>query len=93
MIISDSPRSRRIPGETFKEKVHYVANGRVSVGKFYRVTDNDIEEFFLPRIRSVNFARNFRKFTHPGYASPDQAFSAGHVILRYFQKKDKEVTA
>jgi hypothetical protein len=94
MLISDSPRHRKVPGETFGEKVHYVAQGKVSVGKFCRVTpDNDLEEYFLPHIRSVNFIRNTRKFSHPGYQTADQAYCVGYLILRYFQKKDKEVTA
>jgi hypothetical protein len=92
MIISNSPRHRKIPGENFEEKIRYVAQGKVSVGRFCRVTNDSLEEFFLPRIRSVNFVRNTRKFSHPGYKSADQAFCVGYLILRYFQAKDQEVT-
>jgi hypothetical protein len=83
MQITEHPRHKPFPpGMSGPEKLKYLSAGKVTVGEFARIKNNDFVPFYLPRIRGKNLILNSRKFKHPGYASADQAYSAGFVLLK-----------
>ena len=88
IIIAENPSHKPLPdGLTYREKLKYLSGGKVMVGKFGRIRSHDFIDFYLPRLRSMNFFVNSRKFRHPGYKTPDQAFAAGIVMLRQMKQE------
>ena len=87
LIIADNPTHKPFPvGMNLREKTEYLLSGKVTVGRFVRIRNNDFVNFYLPRIRGKNFVVNTRKFKHPGYQTADQAFTAGVYLLRKIKK-------
>ena len=86
MIISENPRHIGFPAKVAADKkIAYIIKGRVSVGKFARYRNGNFIDFYLPRIRQMNFSANSRKFKHPGYKTADQAFAAGCILMKNFK--------
>ena len=80
MIICENPKNKRLPqGMSLHGKYIYLAGGEVTVGKFSRLTDSNFIDFYLPRIRSINISKG-RKYRHPGYETPDQAYTVGILM-------------
>ena len=84
MIISNHPTAKPISKDmSFTDKLLYYSTGRVTVGQFARIKNRDFVNFYLPRIRSVNFGTG-RRHKHPGYTTADQAYAAGEVLRKSF---------
>lgn len=84
MIISDHPAARHISKDmSFADKLLYYSTGRVTVGRFARIKNRDFVNFYLPRIRSMNFGTG-RRYKHPGYTTADQAYASGKILHKGF---------
>jgi len=88
MIVSNHPRHKGFPPQINDEsKLAYIVKGKVSVGKFSRLINNNFVDFYLPRLHQMNFLVNKRRFKHPGYKTADQAYSTGKVLMAKFNNE------
>jgi hypothetical protein len=87
MIIAYFPKCNSFPPnvKTKAEKTAYLSTGRVTVGRYATLTNHDIVDFYLPRIKGFSF--RFKNKKSGGAKTPEEAYKYGLYLKRKFMQE------